>query len=269
MPKSRNSSPPSPFAPEMEQQSRRLLAVVPAYNEASAIERVVRGLQEQASSFDVLVIDDGSTDDTAARAMAAGATVVKLPFNLGIGGAVQAGFVYAAENDYGYMAQVDGDGQHDPCELAKLTGRMSSIPAVDMVSGSRFITEDYRYPAPISRRTGIHLFAFALSRILGQPISDPTSGFRLYSRRAIELFARDYPHDYPEVEAILMVHAHRLRLTEVPVRMNVRETGRSSITKPRSFYYMVKVSLALLAGLMRRRVVIESGEPTPVSSPRG
>ncbi len=268
-PKSSNLSQLSTFSPTMEQPTGRWLAVVPAYNEVAAIDRVVGSLREQAPSFDVLVIDDGSTDDTAARARAAGAAVVTLPFNLGIGGAVQSGFVYARDHSYDYMAQVDGDGQHDPGELAKLVGRMHVEPAVDMVCGSRFITDDYRYPAPISRRTGIHLFAFTLTRILGQRISDPTSGFRLYNRRAIALFARDYPHDYPEVEAILMVHAHRLRMAEVPVRMHVRETGRSSITKPRSFYYMVKVSLALLAGLLRRRAVVDSGEPAPVSSAHG
>jgi glycosyltransferase involved in cell wall biosynthesis len=247
----------------------RRLAVVPAYNESGAIAGVVQSLHEHAPDFDVLVVDDGSTDDTGANAAMAGAAVVRLPFNLGIGGAVQSGFVYAREHGYDYMAQVDGDGQHDPGELAKLVRRMDSGPAVDLVCGSRFVSDDYRYPAPISRRTGIHLFAFALTRILRQRISDPTSGFRLYNRRAIALFARDYPHDYPEVEAILMVHANRLSLTEVPVRMFARETGRSSITKPRSFYYMVKVSLALMAGLMRRRVVIDSGESAPVSSMHG
>lgn len=246
-----------------------MLAVVPAYNEVAAIGAVVTRLRDRAPGFDVLVIDDGSTDDTARVAVAAGARVVKLPFNLGIGGAVQAGFVYAHEHDYDFMAQVDGDGQHDPGELAKLFARMLDEQPVDVVCGSRFITDDYIYPAPISRRTGIHLFAFALTRILGQRISDPTSGFRLYGRRAIALFARDYPHDYPEVEAVLMVHAHKLRLAEVPVRMNVRETGRSSITKTRSFYYMLKVSLSLLAGLMRRHAVVESGKPAPVSSVRG
>jgi glycosyltransferase involved in cell wall biosynthesis len=259
----------SASAPGTKQRAGRRLAVVPAYNEEAAIGDVVRSLQLQAASFDVLVIDDGSTDDTAAHAAAAGATVVRLPFNLGIGGAVQAGFIYARDHDYDYMAQVDGDGQHDPGELAKLVDRIQAEPSVDVVCGSRFVTEDYVYPAPISRRTGIHLFAFALTRILRQQISDPTSGFRLYSRRAIALFARDYPHDYPEVEAILMVHASRLRLTEVPVRMHVRATGRSSITKPRSFYYMVKVSLALLAGLMRRRAVVDSGQSAPVSSAHG
>jgi glycosyltransferase involved in cell wall biosynthesis len=253
----------------MSPRPQRLLAVVPAYNEADAIAAVVSAVHEQAPGFDVLVIDDGSTVDTAARAQSAGADVVILPFNLGIGGAVQAGFVYAREHGYDFMAQVDGDGQHDPSELTTLLERILAEPSLDMICGSRFITEDYRYPAPISRRTGIHLFAFALTRILRQPISDPTSGFRLYNRRAIALFARDYPHDYPEVEAILMVHAHRLQMTEVPVRMRLRVTGRSSINKPRSFYYMVKVCLALVAGLMRRRVVVEQGEPAVVSGAGG
>ena len=261
----RNSRPKTTFLSPM-QDSGRLLAVVPAYNESGAISKVVHALHERAPAFDVIVVDDGSTDDTAIRARAAGASVVRLPFNLGIGGAVQAGFVYALEHGYDYMAQVDGDGQHEPAELAKLVDAIQAEQGIDMVCGSRFITEDYRYPAPISRRTGIHLFAFTLTRILGQRISDPTSGFRLYNRRAIALFARDYPHDYPEVEAILMVHAHRLRMTEVPVRMHLRGSGRSSINRSASFYYMVKVSLALLAGLLRRRVVVDPGEPAPVSS---
>jgi hypothetical protein len=251
----------------VEQRSDKLLAVVPAYNEAGAITQVVGTLHERAPGFDVLVIDDGSTDDTAARASAAGARVVRLPFNLGIGGAVQAGFVYALEHGYDYMAQVDGDGQHEPAELAALLEAIRADPALDMVCGSRFIGEGDDYPAPISRRTGIHLFAFVLTRILGQPISDPTSGFRLFNRRAIALFARDYPHDYPEVEAVLMVHAHRLRMTEVPVKMHVRGAGRSSITKSRSGYYMIKVSLALVAGLLRRRAAVDPGAPAPVSSP--
>ena len=253
----------------MASRNSSLLAVVPAYNEAASVAEVVRSLRERAPGFDVIVLDDGSTDDTAARARVAGADVLRLPFNLGIGGAVQAGFVYALEHGYDYMAQVDGDGQHEPAELATLLETIVAEPSLDMVCGSRFIIDDYRYPAPICRRTGIHLFAFVLTRILGQKISDPTSGFRLYNRRAIALFARDYPHDYPEVEAVLMVHSHRLRMAEVPVRMHVRDAGRSSITKSRSFYYMVKVSLALLVGLMRRRAVVDPGEPAPVSSTPG
>lgn len=245
------------------------LVVVPAYNEADAVADVVRDLRRHAPDFDVVVVDDGSTDDTSGRARSAGAAVVKLPFNLGIGGAVQTGFVYARDHGYSYVAQVDGDGQHDAAELIKLVDTMRADPSVDMVCGSRFLTSDYRYPAPISRRTGIHLFSFALTRILSQRVSDPTSGFRLFNRRAIELFARDYPHDYPEVEAVLMVYANRLRLAEVPVRMHVRPYGRSTITRPRSLYYMVKVSLALMVGLLRRRPVVEAGDSAPVSTTHG
>jgi glycosyltransferase involved in cell wall biosynthesis len=211
----------------------------------------------------VLVVDDGSTDDTSACASAVGAQVIRLPFNVGIGGAVQTGFLYADEHGYDYMVQVDADGQHEVAELGKLLDAMRADPTLDMVCGSRFLTADNRYPAPISRRTGIHMFAFVLSRIVGQPVSDPTSGFRLYNRRAIRLFALDYPPDYPEVEAVLMLHANRLRMAEVPVLMHLRRKGRSSITKPKSLYYMVKVSLAVLVALLRRRTAPEIADSSP------
>jgi glycosyltransferase involved in cell wall biosynthesis len=251
----------------MDKPHIKLLAVVPAYNEAESIAEVVTALNTAAPAFDVLVIDDGSTDATGSNARAAGAPVVRMPFNLGIGGAVQAGFVYASEHGYDFMAQVDGDGQHDASELYKLLDAVAEQSQIDIVCGSRFLINAHGYRAPMARRTGIRLFAFALTRISGQRVTDPTSGFRLYNRRAIELFARDYPHDYPEVEAVLMAHAHRLRIAEVPVRMHVRAGGRSSINRRRSFYYMVKVSLALLAGLMRRRPAVEPGEPAAVSTP--
>jgi hypothetical protein len=136
-----------------------------------------------------------------------------------------------------------------------------------MVCGSRFLRDsEHNYLAPISRRTGIHIFAFLLSRFVRQPITDPTSGFRLYNRQAIRLFATDYPHDYPEVEAILMLHHHRLRLEEIPVRMFARGGGVSSISSGKSAYYMVKVLLALFVGLFRSRPVPEPGQPAPVSA---
>lgn len=243
------------------------LAVIPAYNESATLPGVIRALRARAPQFDPLVVDDGSTDETAELGMDLGARVLRVPFNLGIGGAVQAGFVYALENGYDYVAQVDADGQHDPSELRKLVAAMSADSA-DVVCGSRFLTSDYDYPAPISRRTGIHIFAFLLSRIVASPISDPTSGFRLYNRRAIELFAHDYPHDYPEVEAVLMLHNHRLRLREVPVQMYVRGGGRSSISTGKSAYYMSKVLLALLVGLARRQPVVDQSDPAPVSAER-
>jgi glycosyltransferase involved in cell wall biosynthesis len=244
---------------------RQNLAVIPAYNESQTIERVITAVREHAPDFDVLAIDDGSTDETGKLAQDAGARVLRHPFNLGIGGAVQSGFAYALDNGYERMVQVDGDGQHMAEELAALTDTMDADPAVDMVCGSRFLT-DKGYPAPISRRTGIHIFAFLLSRIVGQRVSDPTSGFRLYNRRAIALFARDYPHDYPEVEAVLMVHFHRLNMQEVPVRMLERGGGESSISSGKSAYYMVKVLLAIFVGLLRRRPVVEPGDAAPVTA---
>jgi len=244
------------------------LAVVPAYNEAATIAAVVASIHEARDDFDVLVVDDGSTDATSELAGRAGARVLRLPFNLGIGGAVQAGFTFALEHRYERMVQVDADGQHLPDEIRTLSETMDAQPEVDMVCGSRFIT-DTGYPAPISRRTGIHIFAFLLSRFVGQRVSDPTSGFRLYNRRGIALFARDYPHDYPEVEAILMVHHHSLRMVEVPVRMRERGGGVSSITSGKSAYYMVKVLLALFVGLARRRPVPEPGEDAPVMAGHG
>ena len=236
---------------------RSNLAVIPAYNEQETVARVIDSLHEHAPGFDILVVDDGSTDNTGDIARSAGATVLRHPFNLGIGGAVQSGFIYALENGYEHMVQIDGDGQHCADQIRVLQDEMAADRRMDMVCGSRFLTEEYGYPAPISRRTGIHIFAFMLSRIVGQRVSDPTSGFRLYNRRAIALFASDYPHDYPEVEAVLMVHHHRLRMIEVPVRMLQRDGGVSSIRSGKSVYYMIKVLLAIFIGLARARPVPE------------
>jgi glycosyltransferase involved in cell wall biosynthesis len=248
--------------------SCRKLAVIPAYNESQTIVSVVDSLREHAPDFELLVVDDGSTDRTGELARRAGTHVVRHPFNLGIGGAVQSGFMFALENGYDRMVQVDADGQHMPREIARLADAMDGDPSIDMVCGSRFLT-DQGYPAPISRRTGIHIFAFLLSRIVGQRVSDPTSGFRLYNWRAIALFARDYPHDYPEVEAVLMVHFHRLRMREVPVQMLERGGGRSSIRSGKSIHYMLKVLLAIFVGLVRRRPVVEPGDEAPVTATHG
>jgi hypothetical protein len=247
---------------------RSHLALVPAYNESTTVGRVVRSIHEHAPELDVVVVDDGSTDGTGAVADAAGARVLRHPFNLGIGGAVQSGFSFALENGYDSMVQVDADGQHDPSQIGKLVEAMALDPTVDMVCGSRFLRNG-DYPAPISRRTGIHIFAFILSRIVGQRVSDPTSGFRLCNRRAIALFARDYPHDYPEVEAVLMLHFHRLKMREVPVRMFRRGGGMSSISSGKSVYYMVKVLLAVFVGLARARPVVEPGDEAPVTATHG
>jgi glycosyltransferase involved in cell wall biosynthesis len=247
----------------------RTLVIVPAYNESATLRGVARAIRAEAPGADILVIDDGSTDDSSGIARREDAVVIRHPFNLGIGGAVQTGFIYALEHGYDFMVQVDGDGQHDPGQIGVLFEAMAEQPAVDMVCGSRFLSPERRYPAPISRRTGIHIFAFLLSRIVGQRVSDPTSGFRLYNRRAIELFARDYPHDYPEVEAVLMLHFHRLRMRETPVRMYERGGGVSSIGSGKSAYYMIKVLLAMFVGLVRRRPVVDPPEPAPITTAEG
>jgi glycosyltransferase involved in cell wall biosynthesis len=231
----------------------RTLAIVPALNEQESVGRVVDEIRAVSPSIQALVIDDGSTDGTAAVAAAHGARVIRLPFNLGIGGAMQTGFRYAFEHGFALAVQVDGDGQHTPAEIPKLLEPLYADQA-DMVVGSRF-TGERSYRAPFFRRLGIALFAAVVSLIARQRVTDTTSGFRAVNRRGIALFAADYPHDYPEVEATLMVHRHELRLVEVPVAMRDRETGRSSITPFRSIYYMIKVLLAILVTLFRRNVV--------------
>jgi len=238
----------------------RNLAIVPAFNEEVTVATVIGRIREARPDFDVLVVDDGSFDDTAALAEHAGARVLRHTYNLGIGGAVQSGFLFAREQGYDHVVQVDGDGQHEPADIDRLFAAMDEDPTVDVVCGSRFLSADMRYPSPISRRTGIHVFAKLLSMLVEGRVSDPTSGFRLYNRRAISLFARDYPHDFPEVEAVLMLHHHRLRMREVPVRMYARGGGASSLNAGKSAYYMVKVLLALFIGLARRRPIPGPGD---------
>jgi glycosyltransferase involved in cell wall biosynthesis len=208
------------------------LAIVPAYNEAAAVATTVADIHVNAPGFDVLVVDDGSTDKTAAAARAAGARVISHPFNLGIGGAVQSGYQFALEHDYDVAVQVDGDGQHDARQILHLLDILRADPDLNMVTGSRFLlakADGDGYRSSATRRIGIRIFSRILSAVCGRPVTDPTSGFRMTDRRGIELFARDYPHDYPEVEAVLMSHAHRLNATEVPVSMRVRQGGESSI----------------------------------------
>jgi len=231
----------------------RRIAIVPAYNEQRAIGRVIDELRAFDPGLEVVVVSDGSVDRTAQVAEDHGAHAIRLSFNLGIGGAVQTGFRYAWERSYDVAVRVDGDGQHDPAQLGRLLEPVLAGEA-DIVVGSRFVGgEGYRSSA--SRRLGIRVLAWVVSRIARQRLTDPTSGFQALNRSAIALFAADYPHDYPEVEGMVMVIRHRLRLVEVPVTMRAREHGRSSIGAAASVYYMAKVLLALFVGLFRRSVV--------------
>jgi glycosyltransferase involved in cell wall biosynthesis len=244
------------------------LAIVPAYNEEGAVGATVADVLEHAPGFDVLVVDDGSTDDTALHAAAAGARVLRLPFNVGIGGAVQAGYQYALERGYRVAVQVDGDGQHDARHIPEMLSHLRRHPELGMVTGSRFLVCDDAsgFRSTLPRRLGIRIFAAVLSLVVRRPVTDPTSGFRMVRDRGIELFARDYPHDYPEVEAVLLLHFHKLRGAEVPVRMRARTTGVSSINASRSVYYMVKVLLAIFVGLLRARPAVAPGDPAPVAA---
>ena len=243
----------------------RKIAMVPALNEEGSVAEVVAELRREAPDFDVLVVDDGSTDTTAERARAAGAIVISHPFNLGIGGAVQSGYRYAYMHDYEVAIQVDGDGQHDPAQIKKLEQGLRSSGA-DLVWGSRFL-EHAGYNVPRLRRAGRVIFARVVSMITREPVTDPTSGFRIANHRGIELFARDYPHDYPEVEAILMAHSHDLEISEVAVTMRQRETGRSSINMMNAGYYMIRVLLAIFVGLFRRRPIPPPGDHWLATSP--
>lgn len=227
-----------------------ILIIVPAYNEEESLPGVIRDLRENMPSADVLVINDGSRDATSRTARDLGVKVVDLPFNLGIGGAVQAGYRYAQRNDYDVAVQFDGDGQHLAGEIPKLIGPLSEGKA-DLVIGSRFLIQG-GYRAPIFRKLGIGIFSLVLSRILGMAMTDCTSGFRAANRRVISFFASTYPDDYPEVESLVLLHKVRLSMTETAVAMRGRTGGKSSITPLRSVYYMTKVLMAIFIDLMKK-----------------
>ena len=232
----------------------RIVAIVPAYNEAGAIGGVVDAIRAANALFDVVVVDDGSYDETGVIARSRGAAVVTLPYNIGIGGTVQTGFKYALERGYETAVRLDGDGQHDPGELQKLLGPIERGEA-DIVTGSRFVEGSGDYRPPLARRIGIIWFARIVSLLTRQRVTDTTSGFQALNRKGIALFAGDYPSDYPEVEATVLVFKHRLRLVEVPVTMRERETGQSSITFVRSIYYVAKVTLALFMAMLRKYAI--------------
>lgn len=224
--------------------------IVPALNEQDSVGVVVRALQEHVPECDVLVVDDGSADRTGAVATAAGALVLTLPYNLGVGGAMRAGFKYALRHDYAAAVQVDGDGQHDVRAVRTL---IAGLDNADIVIGARFAGEgDYSARGP--RRWAMSLLARSLSRAVGTPLTDATSGFRACNRRAMTLFARHYPVEYlgDTVEALLIAGRSGLRVVQVPVQMYERTTGRRSAGTLKSSIYLGRAALALGLGLIRR-----------------
>jgi glycosyltransferase involved in cell wall biosynthesis len=209
------------------------------------IGAVVHRARQALPDADILVIDDGSTDDTAEQADRAGAYVLHHPFNLGIGGAVQSGLRFALEHHYPIVLRMDGDGQHDPSELMPLLEIVRSQQA-DVAFGSRFLEARSPMTISLTRRVGIVLFAWLVSRLTGHRATDTTSGLCVFNQKAIQTLAHYMPQDYPEVEGRLILHKAKLRSVELPARMHMRTTGVSSIDSWRSIYYAVKVLIAVV-----------------------
>lgn len=233
----------------------RVLVFIPAFNEQDSIVGVIEDVHRELPGADVLVVDDGSTDKTAARARASGALVAPLPFNHGIGVAHQTGFLYAHRHGYTLAGQLDADGQHRASDLRALLDLVAGGDA-DLAIGSRFVdgaTEGFR-SSPM-RRTGIRLFAGMIRLLTRSRFYDVTSGLRAANRRVIALFAKRYPHDYAEIESLQRVLRQGVRVRELPVHMQPRRVGESHITPWRSAYYVWKVGVMLLIGAIRPREV--------------
>jgi glycosyltransferase involved in cell wall biosynthesis len=233
---------------ELSDAFSRTCVVVPAFNEGRSIEKVVLAIGEHMPGATIVVVNDGSKDDTEEQARAAGALVLSLAVNLGIGGAVQTGYKFALAQGFSFAVQIDGDGQHEPSETYHLIEQLLAGDA-DIVIGSRWLGRG-NYVAPRNRRFGMKFLESLVSFRAGTRFTDTTSGFRALNRRAIALFAEHYPTDYPEVESILLARHFGLHVKEVPVMMKAREHGHSSIRGIKTLYFMVRITIALLLGVV-------------------
>lgn len=227
------------------------LIIIPAYNESENIEKTVENIKANAPDFDYVVINDCSTDNTLDILKSHNYNYVSLPINLGIGGAVQTGYKYAKEFDYDVAVQVDGDGQHDPVFLNYMADYLQEHE-LDMVIGSRFIDKE-GFQSSFMRRVGINYFTGLIRLLTGKKITDPTSGLRMAGKKVINLFADNYPVDYPEPETAVTAINNGMKIEEIPVIMKERQGGVSSITLKKSVYYMVKVTLAIIIERLRGR----------------
>jgi len=221
----------------------KVLIIIPAYNEAKSLPNLIKNIKYDAPDCDVLVVNDCSSDNTAEVCNKLGVNVINLPTNLGIGGAVQTGYKYAYLNNYDIAIQVDGDGQHNPIYISKLIEEVKK--GANMCIGTRFINKE-GFQSTFARRIGIYYFTYLIKLLTKETITDPTSGFRASDKKTIELFSKYYPVDYPEPETVVLIKKNRLKVVEVPVIMNERQEGISSINAVKSVYYMIKVSLAIL-----------------------
>jgi len=235
---------------------RNTLVIIPAYNEEQSLEAVIGKVRAHVPSADIAVINDGSRDGTGSIAERLGVTALHLPHNVGIGAAEQTGFIYALRSGYSTVVRNDADGQHNPAEIPELLDALARTGA-DMVIGSRYL-ENRGYVTPRLRRAGIAVLATIAGLICRQRLTDPTSGFRAFNYRAIRLCAEYYPHDYPEPESVVLFVRAGLRVAEIPVTMNPRYGGKSSIRLSDSLYYMIKVLLAIMVGLLRRPPILPS-----------
>lgn len=222
----------------------KVLLIIPAYNEAENIERVVDNIIENFPQYDYIVVNDGSKDNTRDVCKGRDYQFLNLSVNLGIGGAVQTGYKYAQDKGYDIAVQIDGDGQHDIAYLEKMLSYLESGEA-DVVIGSRFIEKE-GFQSSTTRRTGIKILSFMIWLCTGCKIKDVTSGFRAVNKRFIDIYSVNYPMDYPEPEAIVSAVMHGGIVKECPVVMRERENGTSSINFMKSIYYMIKVTLAII-----------------------
>lgn len=229
---------------DTDEKQLKILVIIPAFNESENIENVIHHLEETCPEVDYLVVNDCSRDNTADLLRDCHASYINLPVNLGIGGAVQAGYVYAMENDYDVAIQMDGDGQHNPEYINQLVEPIRTGEA-DSVIGSRFINNE-GFQSSGLRRFGINCLSFLIKMTCGLRIYDVTSGFRAVNKKYIRFFASEYAQDYPEPEAIVTSRLQGARIREVPVVMNERLGGTSSINGLKSAYYMIKVSISVL-----------------------
>ena len=227
----------------------KALVIIPAYNEEANLPFVLKDLQGFAG--DILVVNDGSHDGTEDVARCSGVAFVSHPFNLGIGGSVQTGLIYAKRNGYDYAIQFDGDGQHRADQIGKIVAQVEAGKA-DLVIGTRTLPEGYK--CGFTRKMGSLLFCLLIRILTGKRVADPTAGFRCYGPNAIRLFSLAYPDDYPEVESIITAVRNGLTIVETPVLMRQRQSGCSSINRRKSAYYMLKVTLAMLVDAMRSKI---------------